>query len=77
MTQVDRPACPPEDCGGIAGFQDLVEAINGTNHEQHRKCVSGLLDQRPSQFRVAHLAHPCFALRHEIMLSVGNAYRRG
>ena len=28
-------ACPPEDCGGIPGFYDLVEAIADPNHEQH------------------------------------------
>jgi hypothetical protein len=30
-------ACPPEDCGGIPGFYDLVEAINDPNHEQHEE----------------------------------------
>jgi Plasmid pRiA4b ORF-3-like protein len=30
-------ACPPEDCGGIPGFYDLVEAIADPNHEQHKE----------------------------------------
>jgi Plasmid pRiA4b ORF-3-like protein len=30
-------ACPPEDCGGIPGFYDLVEALNNPNHEQHEE----------------------------------------
>jgi hypothetical protein len=30
-------ACPPEDCGGIPGFYDLVEAIADPNHEQHQE----------------------------------------
>jgi len=32
-----RGACPPEDCGCIPGFYDLVEAIADPNHEQHQE----------------------------------------
>ena len=28
-------ACPPEDCGGIWGYTDFVEAIENKDHEQH------------------------------------------
>lgn len=28
-------ACPPEDCGGIGGFYDLLEALRDPAHEQH------------------------------------------
>ena len=28
-------ACPPEDCGGIYGYQDFLEAIMDPAHEQH------------------------------------------
>jgi hypothetical protein len=28
-------ACPPEDCGGIWGYQTLLEAINDPLHEEH------------------------------------------
>lgn len=27
--------CPPEDCGGVWGYYDLVEAINDPRHENH------------------------------------------
>jgi hypothetical protein len=30
-------ACPPDDCGGIPGFYDLVEAVADPNHEQHKE----------------------------------------
>ena len=30
-------ACPPDDCGGIPGFYDLVEAIADPNHKQHKE----------------------------------------
>ncbi len=28
-------ACPPEDCGGIYGYFDLVEALSDPQHERH------------------------------------------
>jgi len=28
-------ACPPEDCGGIPGYLDFLEAIKNPHHEQH------------------------------------------
>lgn len=30
-------ACPPEDCGGIPGFYDVVEAIADTKHKRHKE----------------------------------------
>ncbi|MDA2930280.1 plasmid pRiA4b ORF-3 family protein [Acidobacteria bacterium AH-259-O06] len=29
-------ACPPEDCGGIDGYQELLEAIYIPSHEEHK-----------------------------------------
>lgn len=28
-------ACPPEDCGGLYGYQDLLEALFDPTHEEH------------------------------------------
>jgi len=28
-------ACPPEDCGGIGGFYDLMDALGDPAHDQH------------------------------------------
>jgi hypothetical protein len=32
-------ACPPEDCGGIWGYADFVEAIQNPDHEQHEELL--------------------------------------
>jgi hypothetical protein len=33
---------PPEDCGGIPGFYNLLEAINDPEHEQHEELLEWL-----------------------------------
>jgi hypothetical protein len=33
-------ACPPEDVGGPAGYQQFLHAIHDPHHAQHRACVS-------------------------------------
>ncbi len=30
-----KRACPPEDCGGIWGYADFLEAIQDPNHDEH------------------------------------------
>lgn len=30
-------ACPPEDCGGVPGFMNFVEAMADPDHEQHEE----------------------------------------
>lgn len=32
-------ACPPEDCGGIGGYEDLLAALRDPKHEQHDEIV--------------------------------------
>jgi len=29
-------ACPPEDCGGIPGYENLLRILNDTSHEEHK-----------------------------------------
>ena len=28
-------ACPPEDCGGVGGYEDFLKAISDPKHEEH------------------------------------------
>lgn len=32
-------ACPPEDCGGVWGYSDFLEAISNKKHEDHKRMV--------------------------------------
>jgi len=35
-------ACPPEDCGGIPGYYNLIEVLSNTEHEEYEEMVSWL-----------------------------------
>ncbi len=32
-------ACPPEDCGGVHGYVDFLEAIGNSDHEEHESML--------------------------------------
>ncbi|MEA3385430.1 MAG: plasmid pRiA4b ORF-3 family protein [Thermodesulfobacteriota bacterium] len=34
-----KKACPPEDCGGIWGYSDLLDAIQDPKHEEHASMI--------------------------------------
>jgi hypothetical protein len=34
-----KRACPPEDCGGIWGFQNFLEAIQDPSHPEHEEML--------------------------------------
>jgi hypothetical protein len=47
-------ACPPEDCGGVFGYGDFLEAISNTKHEEHESMlewIGGRFD--PEEFDAA------------------------
>jgi pRiA4b ORF-3-like protein len=43
-------ACPPEDCGGIWGYYELLKALKNPKHKEHRQ----MLDWLGGQFDPAH-----------------------
>lgn len=34
-----KRACPPEDCGGIGGYERLLDIIKDPKHEEHKETV--------------------------------------
>jgi pRiA4b ORF-3-like protein len=45
-------ACPPEDCGGIPGFYDLVEALSDPSHKRHEEMLDWIGEFDPQAFSV-------------------------
>jgi hypothetical protein len=44
---------PPEDCGGIGGFYNFLEAIREPDHEQHQEMLDWIGSFDPEQFSLA------------------------
>lgn len=32
-----KRACPPDDCGGVWGYEHLLKVINDPEHEEHEE----------------------------------------
>lgn len=48
---IGRRACPPEDCGGPWGFQEMLEAIADPAHPRHEELTEWLpIDYDPEEF---------------------------
>ena len=48
-----KRACPPEDCGGPFGYEELLDALKDTHHERHdelKEWIGGSFD--PDEFDV-------------------------
>jgi hypothetical protein len=43
-----RRACPPEDCGGVYGYADLLAIINDPSHAEHENLSAWLQEMRPN-----------------------------
>ncbi len=37
-----KKACPPEDCGGIWGYQELIEILGDVSHPEHQAMIEWL-----------------------------------
>lgn len=54
-------ACPPEDCGGVPGYQNFLDAINDPSHEQHEEMIEwagGEFDSEYFDVKVVHFDDP-------------------
>lgn len=57
---VDYPRClagercrPPEDIGGVYGYEDFLEAIRNPNHEDHAQCLEWVGEEfDPEEFDI-------------------------
>lgn len=47
---VGERACPPEDCGGFPGYEELAEALPNPKHPQHRHWANWIGEFDPSLF---------------------------
>ncbi|MER7584167.1 plasmid pRiA4b ORF-3 family protein [Kitasatospora sp. NPDC097691] len=45
-----RRACPPEDCGGPWGYDDLIEILSDPSHEEHEERLEWLGLDSADQF---------------------------
>lgn len=43
-------ACPPEDCGGSSGYDNLLQALANPDHEEHDSLVTWSNDFKPERF---------------------------
>jgi len=37
-----KKACPPEDCGGVWGYYEMLEAVEDPDHERHEELLEWL-----------------------------------
>ncbi len=44
-------ACPPEDCGGVEGYEDLLEIIANPTHEEHMEWLGRIGYAHNNQFK--------------------------
>jgi hypothetical protein len=47
-------ACPPEDCGGVHGYADLIDNLADSTHPEHQHLLEWLGIEKGSDFDPAH-----------------------
>jgi hypothetical protein len=55
-------ACPPEDCGGVGGYADFLQAISDPDHDEHDEYIEWIGGEfNPEEFDLEEFD---IALRH-------------
>lgn len=49
-----KRACPPEDCGGVLGYGDLLEVLADPKHEEHKDTKSWVESMKEGPFDPEH-----------------------
>lgn len=52
MLRAGARACPPEDCGGVWGYQRLLDALANPKDEQYSETLDWLGDYKPEAFSI-------------------------
>ncbi len=48
-------ACPPDDCGGISGYRELLEILQVTQHPEYKERLEGAGPIDPEAFDLEHV----------------------
>ena len=59
-------ACPPEDCGGIPGYYDLVDALSDPSHERHEEMLEWIGEYDTQAFSVENVNTMLTPLRRRL-----------
>jgi Plasmid pRiA4b ORF-3-like protein len=55
-------ACPPEDCGGMWGYAELLDILSDPGHEEHNERLGWLGIDSPDQFDPAAFDAACVTI---------------
>jgi len=59
-----KQACPPEDVGGVPGYQHLLEAIMSPEHEDHEELLEWSGPHDPNDFDPKRIRFPTPSAHH-------------
>ena len=45
-------ACPPEDCGGLGGYENLLEILKNPHHKEYADMLDWLCIDSPKEFNL-------------------------
>lgn len=64
-----KRACPPEDCGGSCGYEDLLKAITNPKHPEHKEMldwVGGSFDPEHFDIKEVVFENPAQRLKYAL-----------